>query len=248
MKLALLVFIFISIFTLKTNSLYSQHSNKKITWKGIDINLSEIKERTDKFVMLRGDQKVGYWNWSVSIDSNTLLFNDVTVLEGIVREDASSTIPFGNTEKNRLIAKLTFNSGLVTTTDLLWNQGVVTGSKSRTSKGTNSTSPFNKTYLNTIPRPILIGLLPYINIEALGNELTLFSNEGGTTFNVMVTKKDNVLITIADKNYLTTQIDLISKDSTGVSNRFYISTQGIKQIIKVEVIDQNLKMELTSSN
>lgn len=211
------------------------------TWKGIEINIADIEERTDQLDMLSRGQKVGSWTWKVTKTNHEVHFNDISILNGYLREDASGTVPFNFPEINTLKTSLSYESGDKTSSELVWDRDHVHGTLNNSN---GETTQFSKKYTNTVPRFILIGLLPYIDVTKLGDSITLFSNEEATTFNVSIETTPNVDVTIGDKTFSTTQIDLMNTDGHGVSNRFFVTQTSPKRIIKAEVIGSTLTMEI----
>ena len=100
-------------------------------------------------------------------------------------------------------------------------------------------------FAEALPRGIFIGLLPAIDLNtASARPLTLFSALSGHLWEIAFDVRTPETVTVPAGTFETVPVALLKQGARGVSNIFYLTQTEPRRLVKVDVLEQKMTIEL----
>ncbi len=218
-------------------------AQNKVDWNGFTINLDDIHARKDTFNMIIDNEKVGSWSWTVKRDKDKITLKDISILDGQIWEEIIAKTDTKLKDYDVILNLET--SRVKLENDFTWNGSSIKGSVTRTMNEESQTFPLDSTYQDVIPRFMLIALLPSIELQSgATREINLYAFTSHQVWPVVFKVAGNETVTVPAGTFETTRVEIPKTGERGVSNIFYVSNDAPKRIVKADVLEQNMTIEL----
>ncbi len=222
-------------------------AQEKQFWHGFPVNLKHLETRVDSFQMFIDGKKVGSWRWEVEKGRDEIVFKDVSILDGQIREDAVMEVD------SKTLSRYTFDivmasqsQGWKLSNNISWQAGHAKGKIVREDgKGGSKVFEIDSLYAETTPREIFVGMLPSLELNPGRKQpMKIFSALSGQIWEVRFEVRKSERVKVAAGEFETTPVALLKNGAQGVSNIFYVSQTTPRRIVKIDVLEQNMTIEL----
>ena len=220
---------------------------EKRAWHGFPLDLHHLEARIDSFHMFIDGKKVGSWRWRVVKSKDKIVFKDISILDGRVREDAEMEVDLKTLERYAFRMIMTSQThGWKISNDIRWQHDHAQGETTREDgKGGVHTVAIDSIYTDAVPRGIFVGLLPAMKLQTGQiRELRVFSALSGRIWEMQFEVRPPETVKVPAGEFETVPVALLKRGAHGVSNIFYLTQTPPRRIVKVDVLEQNMTIEL----
>ncbi|WP_188374496.1 DUF3108 domain-containing protein [Winogradskyella haliclonae] len=201
--------------------------------------------RKDSFNMTKNGKIVGYWIWETEVNEKEIILKDISVLFNIIQEEFVLKM-----DKKNLVSKMVdmkmkgsnFSLDVAiqrkSSLDLKGNFSINNGNLTEKKIDTTYTS-------RVILRPEIFGLIHTITDPTkLDEKINTFFLSSALAYEMKLMYAGDEVVTVPAGTFDCHKVTFRSGIKNVVSNIIYISKQFPKRIVKVEVVDQPLIIEL----
>ena len=216
------------------------------SWHGFLIDLGQLETSTDSFHMFIESKKVGSWGWTVEKTDDKIVFKDISILDGRVREDATMEVELKTLARYAFKYVMTSEAqGWKISSDIVWQRDHAQGKIIREDAEGVRTFEIDSLYTDVVPRGIFIGLLPAMALQiGRTRPLQVFSALSGRIWEMQFEVRPSETVKVPAGEFETIPVALLKQGAHGVSNIFYLTQTVPRRIVKVDVLEQNMTIEL----
>jgi len=216
-------------------------------WNGFQVDLGRLETGPSLYHMFVDGEKVGSWEWNVSREDQRIVFEDISILDGRMREDAKFVIH--SIADRHYEIDLQFVAGENRLVNALeWHDKSVKGSNSRTIDGVSQSNEIDHAYDKAIPRPIFLGLVPAILFDQSATmPLEFYSVINLVTWPLELKLAGEQEIEVPAGRFKTLKIELNKTGSGGISNHIFVTREPPYRVVRVDAVELNMQIKLMPS-
>jgi len=226
---------------------FQSNAQENINWNGFSINPKHFQARQDSFNMIIDGKKVGSWRWHVSRSTDVLIFKDISILDDAVEEQATFEVSGDAFDRFKISLWLQTANGRIEN-ELNWNTQKAKGRFYQKRGEHERTISIDTAYAEAIPRGIFIAMLPAFDFK-LGEKKSLefYSALGNSVWPINFSIVEITNVAVPAGTFETYKVQALKAGRAGVSNVFYVTKKNPRRIVKVDVLEQNMSIELIES-
>ncbi|EAY31956.1 DUF3108 domain-containing protein [Microscilla marina] len=220
----------------------SSQGFEKVT--GLKVYRKYITARKDSFIMKVAHKKTGSWQWTVQPQGKQVIFNDVSILDGKVREDAEVILQAASLEMTQM--NMVLKSAKSTLKAKVKAKGIHLWAKYALTQGDKERQQTIDTTLHHhwLARPTLFGLLPFADFKpSYSRRFFVFGLTSGKFTLMKLEVLGTTKVTVPAGTFDTYKVALKVVKGSGVSNILYLRKKLPHFIIKVDVEGSGMTIE-----